>query len=580
MTSPRGAPRKMLATKCARMRAPRINNSRDLPSRDGSDVVFEPGEKVDVSRHELEVEAPDLDDYFDLESAACQLGFASKGIATMRMADSPPFDIDDEYNQEHYMENYEVQRRPCILKGSLGEHGSSFIEHIMDNSRDMFPDSSWVMLWENHHEGGGGDITVLAQEHCEEGELTNVEEMIRTGELHGCELRGNPETSQFGLVATDNLQKGSVVAVECGILWTEPEHDAMVKSAGDPMVGLTSNYIPFRILNRMARRRNAKETKIFREDGNGPSGFVMDSSTHGNETKHIDDPCWIFMGVGNADGSNVPKPNLSSHVVLDLKRGLPTVCFVTNRTVGPGTELTMDWGCWQEISNTLLPGQAQISTIISRREEVLRKIAVDFSVLVREHNFANDTEHIFFNAKDGLYGIVEDYGPECQYGNMFKVLKHIIDGRDLQDNGCEQWCSPSEYQNSAVSKNEDFRIAIKSKSFAKLSQKTRQELSNVPKEADTGFIEIFDSMNDGTVEIVEINDPKNPAKLFSIPGDKVYGVGQSRHSVGVSPCVLTGVSLSSMVRTKNGLRISMTFKFPTGRVITKAPVFSSTAKIA
>jgi len=107
---------------------------------------------------------------------------------------------------------------------------------------------------------------------------------------------------------------------------------------------------------------------------------------------------------------------------------------------------------------------------------------------------------------------------------MFEKLKDIIDGRDLQDNGCEQWCSPSEYQNSAVSKNEDFRIAIKSKSFAKLSQKTRQELNNVPKEVDTGFIEIFDSMNDGTIEIVEINDPKNPAKLFSIPGDKVYGV--------------------------------------------------------
>jgi hypothetical protein len=70
------------------------------------------------------------------------------------------------------------------------------------------------------------------------------------------------------------------------------------------------------------RKNHLKQEK----DDNGVrrvAGIVIECSSHGNETKPIDDAGWLQAG----HGGTVTKPNIESFLVLDLKRGIPTVGF-------------------------------------------------------------------------------------------------------------------------------------------------------------------------------------------------------------------------------------------------------------
>jgi hypothetical protein len=116
----------------------------------------------------------------------------------------------------------------------------------------------------------------------------------------------------------------------------------MLKDAGDPMIGLTSSVIPSCLLKIVAKSNPGSDLwETFRKSSQAEHGdtypyvpgFVMDSCTHGNETKHIDDPYWLFSRDAKPDASDTPKPNTESHVVLDLKRGILTVVFVTSQGV-------------------------------------------------------------------------------------------------------------------------------------------------------------------------------------------------------------------------------------------------------
>jgi len=114
----------------------------------------------------------------------------------------------------------------------------------------------------------------------------------------------------------------------------------MLKVKGDPMIGLVSNEIPLNLLKPFANKKQLD--RYLKHVARGGAGFIVESSSHGNETKIIDDPGWTYADNGN----DVPAPTLESHLVFDLERGLPTVVFITRVDVKKGEELNMDWGCW------------------------------------------------------------------------------------------------------------------------------------------------------------------------------------------------------------------------------------------
>lgn len=128
-------------------------------------------------------------------------------------------------------EIFNVQRRrPCLLQDSVESASQKLLKGVIHKVRCDYPNSTWVMVWKNSNKAG---ITVWPQELARynntqgEGEFLNLQKILRDGKLNGCELRGNAETAQFGLVATENLPVNTVVAVECGVVWCGPNTNMM-----------------------------------------------------------------------------------------------------------------------------------------------------------------------------------------------------------------------------------------------------------------------------------------------------------------------------------------------------------------
>jgi len=525
---------KQTARKCTGGRAPRKQLCTKAARRKHPASCFSSADIVNASDFKIDVWAADVPKLFDVESAGIRLGWAdveSHQVRATGVEHMPRFDIDDPDSRKK-MGDTMIQRRPCLLKDSVSNHAQSFLERVIRKFKEDHPDSSWAVIWRNSDTGGHTVWTEYQEKRAKVKDqlFRGLTEVLRSGKLNKCELRGNPETSQFGLVASENLPANTVVAVECGVLWSEPEHDAMLKDVGDPMVALASHFIPSSILKVISPdylwenfKEESKE-KYGRQYTYVP-GFVMDSSTHGNETKHIDDAGWLFLGESLANRSDVPTPNLESNVCIDLERGMLTCVFVTSQKTAKNQELLHDWGCWDEICNTLLPGQAQITKLLERRLEVLEGISRNVGVAaVDEVESEHDTDRaIFYNPKAGIYETIQDYGDDCEYGEEFRLLKTLQEGGEsdpLSENDIE-WCKKT---TEAV--DSDFiglRWAVCSGNREKLSLSARRKMEEVPEGADTNFNGVRARLRDDEIDIVEIIDPRNPAKLFATE-KKAYGV--------------------------------------------------------
>ena len=69
-----------------------------------------------------------------------------------------------------------------------------------------------------------------------------ISEMLADGKLRGCELQQQSDGG-VGLFATRRLPQYAPVAVETGLVWSAAAHDAVVESSGDPMMGLSANFV-------------------------------------------------------------------------------------------------------------------------------------------------------------------------------------------------------------------------------------------------------------------------------------------------------------------------------------------------
>ena len=310
--------------------------------------------------HKIDTANLDIDSlvkYTDLSTAAHRLPIVVMSDDTATSTNDPSnivstmpiFDVGT-INDGSYIVSR--SRKTTQLKvDSVSEHGKKFLCRVLERSRKKYKHSSWVMVWEN--EDGSG-YSILPQQMCKAGEYAEVNNILKSGKLHGCDLRGNAETNQYGLVSNVDLPSSTFVAVECGVVWSELIHDKIIDREGDPLLGLSSNLIPAKLLQSLSDKRawksyrqgcvKSSEVSSLR----GVPGFVVESSFRGNETKHIDDPSWLFMASSGIEKETHQMPNLEARVILDLERLAITVGFETNRDVAKNTELTMDWGCWEQ----------------------------------------------------------------------------------------------------------------------------------------------------------------------------------------------------------------------------------------
>lgn len=389
--------------------------------------------------------------------------------------------------------SYILSRKTTQLKDSFSTHGNKFLASIIKRSKKKYPNSDWVMVWENK-EGNG--FSILAEEMCDDGEYEEVSDILESGELHGCDLRGNMSTNQFGLVSDIDLPARTFVAVECGVVWSECIHDDVIKEQGDPLLGLTSNLIPARLLQQLSDDRSwksyrkgckqAKEARL-----NRLPGFVVESSFRGNETKHIDDPQGLSLAGGGVTEKETP--NLEARAILDLKHSSITVGFETNRNVLEGTELTMNWGCWGSICDQILPGHAQMSLVAYKCEQALKditqsKIAPDIRQVKVEFQETTSSA-VYYNPKKSVFCCLEELDMELEdgitehLGKEFSLLSDIMKGSVTATVGLStKGCRPFDYDKEVYK-----MFAEASQDAMSLSQTTINKMKRIPRRANTNF---------------------------------------------------------------------------------------------
>jgi hypothetical protein len=343
------------------------------------------------------------------------------------------------------------------------------------------------------------------------------------------------------------------------LIWTEQDHNDQVL-VRDPFFGLAANYISPHLFKCFARddvwKQYSKHYRMKSADDHHIGGFVIECSTHGNETKHIDDLGWI------QGGSNRPQsePNLEAFLVLDLERNMPTIGFFTSRTVKKDEELTMDWGCWEQISSLLVPRQTLLSTIASAKKQELIALCqerqVKWDTAMIDEEAVGKLEPRFYNEDAAKVGdnISAELRQLC--GPKLDILEKIMVGKE------EQFRS-KRHKGQVCHEVDDFdytspsaRLCVAPSETARLSQEARPSLGQEARRAlakckgmtgiesrralkgctgntatgSMGSVEELYAEPDisRNVRVVEITDMLHPAKLFSVPDEKVYGVIANR----------------------------------------------------
>jgi hypothetical protein len=227
---------------------------------------------------------------------------------------------------------------------------------------------------------------------------------------------------------------------------------------------------------------------------------------------------------------------------LDLKRGLPTVgLFVKDDgTVRKGEELTMDWGCWKEISECLLPGQALLSVLAHKKEEELVEMCQKESVPIPTRDSIlvelEQLEPRFFTSSD-VDGSQLDAAELS--GVRYDIL-HSILFPDSVEHAPSTMKRHKKTSHKELSKGAvDYStlpacVAVLPEGKMKnaLSRGARRHLSRLEQAgtSDRNVGPLFDGEElSERVRVVEIVDERNPSKLLALPGQIPRGVVANRN---------------------------------------------------
>jgi hypothetical protein len=197
---------------------------------------------------------------FETERTAVSLGYCfSKqvGAGVNKLSKAPVFDMDDSELVETFLPGYVVQREPTYsveCPETMNHEDEEFMNELIRRVRKKFPVSTFAVIYQQKGEDGKTSLVCIAQEKLATPEFRHFKELaaltrvLETGQMNGCELQGDRETAQFGLVASRDLKPGTPVIVECGMIWSFDKHDEMLKKQREPMLGLSANQIPVKLL--------------------------------------------------------------------------------------------------------------------------------------------------------------------------------------------------------------------------------------------------------------------------------------------------------------------------------------------
>lgn len=194
----------------------------------------------------------------------------------------------------------------------------------------------------------------------------------------------------------------------------------------------------------------------------------------------------------------------------------------------------------------MLPGHAQISQVAYKCQLSLEEIAHPAAITPEIEEGHTSSTAIYFNPKESVFCCLEkiDEGMgkvvsmNTQLGQGYCLLGNIMSGNVEVTDSSDEWCIPFQYDKDVYK-----MFAQISNDTNRLSLSAKRKMRNVPNVASTGFavarrkiLETFEA----NVEVVEITDHSNPAKLFELPDRPALGLRAKRNIRKNTPVLAYG----------------------------------------
>jgi hypothetical protein len=263
---------------------------------------------------------------------------ASKNPASGDVMVDEVFDFDDHKLVREYLDGYIVCRKPRLSESTMSYSSRQFLQLMVEKAKARFPTSNYVVVQDGQWLDNEICETKLISQNQDAVEIRKqiLPLMLKSGKLNGCVLKGNKDTGCFYLVATEPLEQGTPIAVDCGVVWSEDCRRKWLERLTQGTMscdGLTT--FP---ASRFSPLFSFLEWKNEVPMGAKSASFVVDFSLSGNEVKHLTDASWIR----STDEAASYNPTVDALAVLnlgELKEGqCPlSVVYCLNQNVNQGT---------------------------------------------------------------------------------------------------------------------------------------------------------------------------------------------------------------------------------------------------
>jgi hypothetical protein len=199
-----------------------------------------------------------------------------------------------------------------------------------------------------------------------------------------------------------------------------------------------------------------------------------------------------------------------------------------------GEELTMDWGCWREISSKMLPSQAFLSHSTQLKLDKVksdlekRRIPVPAPELYKDiiQKTLQEAHYTFRPAnidKKIARQLTEKYS--TQKTALHYLYTVVFEGGLSQESADQDANTTLQVIDlDSIGINSSLDRTVRPAELGKLSQFARNMLDKLKKKMDPKVKKMLRENILDRVEVREILDYRNPAKLFALPNQKVHGV--------------------------------------------------------
>ncbi|KAG7366131.1 hypothetical protein IV203_028801 [Nitzschia inconspicua] len=411
------------------------------------------------------------------------------------------FAIDTPELFKQYLQGYTMCRKPRYSNNTLSLAMRRYLEIVTNKARKIFPDESYALLEQS------GEVIPQSKDPYDV-RRTILPQILKNGKLNGCILKGHKETGELGLITTSDIKEGTPLAVDCGVVWSEDRYIDWVNEVGSSETAATLLHHDIHA-NQFRHFFSSEKWNTKMKAWAKSRFFVVDCFKSGNEVKYLKDISW---------------ENCSAE-----------------EDVEQGVELSMNWGGWYKISMKELPRMVFMSCVAAQlladTKLLLQQEGIPYPEQTETKVSNGDVDKMLCRLQHSILSAekAQDYANRFASNNRAIALLYQItfgEGSEINSNPQNERTETFKIVSDFASIGIDPELCStrRPETLELLSKKTRQKLDKKnSKKEDWKVRRMLDSKVLDYVEVREILDIRNPAKLFGAPpGEKAHGVFAKR----------------------------------------------------